>query len=249
MILIHGFGRMGRCVADVLTAKEEEWEAVDPFAAKMEPQRAEKTFVDKLVEIKQKPSFVIDFSCHSAIDDLLAYGLTERVPLVLATTGYTDAQRERIRQTAACIPIFVSANMSLAVAALTRCAVKMVWCMPQCCVRIEEIHHCAKKDAPSGTALQIADSIKRLCRPQARIVTYPSGDKNDIAIVSVRQGNEVGLHRIYLTDDWQQVVLQHQAYDRRLFALGAYRAGLLLMHKSNGLYDCTDLLTEEWGAE
>ena len=188
---------------------------------------------------------IIDFSHHSAAPDICALAVREGLPIVVATTGHTEAELAAIREAALSVPVFFASNMSLGVALLCEIARGAVAAMPDADVEIIETHHTRKLDAPSGTALTIA---KELCevRPEAYISTGRSGrcprDKNEIGIQSVRVGNVVGIHEVIIGTAAQTITLKHEAHSRSLFAEGAIAAAAFILDAPAGLYDMKSLV-------
>ena len=188
---------------------------------------------------------IVDFSHRSNTFDLLKFATGNGLPLVLATTGQTDDEREAIIDASNRIPLFFAANYSLGVVLLTELAKKTAKVFPDAEIEIVEKHHDRKVDAPSGTALAIADGIRKV-RPEAENVIGRSGvgkrTKSEIGIHSLRMGNVVGEHEVYIATQNQTIVLRHEAHSRRLFAEGALDAAAFLIGKGPGLYRMTDLI-------
>ena len=171
----------------------------------------------------------------------MAHGL----PVVLATTGQTAEEREYIGTASKKIPVFFAANYSLGIALLIELAKKAAQIMPDAEIEIVEKHHDRKLDAPSGTALAIADAIKSV-KPEAFTVCGRSGQgkrsKDEIGIHAIRMGNIVGEHEVILGTASQTLTLKHEAHSRALFAEGALAAAEFLAGKAPGLYDMTDMV-------
>ena len=207
----------------------------------------------------QKPSeypeavdAVIDFSHPSTLDALLEYGLSKRVPLVIATTGYSDAQISRIHEAAKQIPIFFTFNMSLGVNLLAELARKATAVLGgQFDIEIVEKHHNRKVDAPSGTALMLANTINETLDNKDVFVydrhsVRKKRDPNEIGIHSVRGGTIVGEHEIIFAGRDEVLTLTHTAMSREIFAVGALNAGIFLAGcREAGLYDMSDLIRTE----
>ncbi len=188
---------------------------------------------------------VVDFSHHSATEALLSFVKAHRLPLVLATTGQTEEERAAVLAAATEIPLFFAANCSLGVALLIELAKKTAAAMPDAEIEIIEKHHDRKLDAPSGTALAIAEAIREV-RPEAEIVTGRSGHgkrtPNEIGIHAVRMGNIVGEHEVMIGTSSQTVTLRHEAHSRALFAEGALAAAAFLQGKPAGLYGMESMI-------
>jgi 4-hydroxy-tetrahydrodipicolinate reductase len=188
---------------------------------------------------------VIDFSHFSLTEPLLDFAVKNRLPLVLATTGQTDAQKDLIRQAAAKIPVFYAANYSLGVALLIELAKQTAQAFPDADIEIVEIHHNRKIDAPSGTALAIFEALKTV-RAQAVKKLGRAGackrEKNEIGIHAVRMANVAGIHEVIVGTETQTITLKHEAHSRALFAEGALAAAQFLVTRGPGLYGMKDLI-------
>ena len=190
----------------------------------------------------------IDFSHPSALDSLLSWALERRVALVLATTGYTPEQLAQIDDAARSIPIFRSANMSLGINVLMDLVRRTAAILGESYdVEIVERHHRRKVDAPSGTALMLAQAAAEGL-PYAPEYAYerqsvrrPRGD-HEIGISSVRGGTIVGEHEVLFAGRDEVIELRHSAQSREVFANGAVRAAKFLAGKAPGLYSMADLV-------
>ena len=173
------------------------------------------------------------------------YACANNIPLVIATTGQTDEELALIRSASEQIPVFFSANYSLGVALLVELAKKAAAAMPDVDIEIVEKHHNRKLDAPSGTALMIANAI-RTVREKAQLVCGRSGmakrTPEEIGIHAVRMGNIIGEHEVLIGTDSQTITIKHEAHSRSLFAEGAVAAAAFLVGQSAGLYDMKSLL-------
>ena len=194
---------------------------------------------------------IIDFSHHTAIGPLLKYAMTNRLPVVVATTGHTEEELALIDEAAKVIPIFRSGNMSLGVSLLIELAKTTAANMPDANIEIIETHHNRKLDAPSGTALMIADAI-RTVRRTARYVLGRSGqgkrEDDEIGIHAIRMGNVVGTHEVIVGTDSQTITLKHEAHSRALFAEGALAAAAYLCGKPAGMYNMQSMIAEQNGS-
>ena len=192
---------------------------------------------------------LIDFSHPSALDALLDFGAARNVPLVLAATGYSEEQTAQIRRAAERIPIFRSANLSLGINVLMdlirRAAALLGGDFD---VEIEERHHRRKLDAPSGTALMLAD-VAASALPYDPEYVYDRHsvrkprDRQEIGISSLRGGSIVGDHTVVFAGRDEVIELSHHAASREVFAAGAVRAAKFLAQvEAPGLYDMSDLM-------
>ncbi len=188
---------------------------------------------------------IIDFSHHSATPELLKFAVARNIPCVLCTTGHTEEELSLIQKTATKIPVFFSANMSLGVALLVELAKKAAAAMPEAEIEIIEKHHDRKLDAPSGTALMLANAICEV-RPECYANVGRSGHgkrtPEEIGIHAIRMGNVVGDHEVILCTPNQTITLKHEAHSRALFAEGAVVAAAYLVEQEAGLYDMQTML-------
>ena len=238
-VIVNGaLGRMGQQVRRLL---EEDG---IPLAAAVDPAGGE-GICAALADYSGPADVVIDFSNHATAPALLAYCTARKLPLVAATTGYTPEEFALLEEASKTIPIFQSYNMSLGVALLARLVGQAAAIFGGCDVEIIEAHHNRKADAPSGTALLLADAVKAK-RPEAEYVFGRSGQHkrgpNEIGIHALRMGNVVGEHEVIFATDNQSISLKHQAHDRALFAEGALTAANFIVRQGPGLYHMDDLL-------
>lgn len=189
---------------------------------------------------------LVDFSHHSCTEKMLAWAVKNGIPTVIATTGQTDEEKQMILEASKKIPVFFAANYSLGIALLAEMARKVAAAMPEAEIEIIEKHHDRKLDAPSGTALALAEAIREV-RPAANLVKGRAGmgkrQPDDIGIHAIRMGNIVGEHEIMIGTPNQTITLKHEAHDRALFAEGALAAAEFLMKQNAGLYDMKSLVS------
>ena len=246
-ILLSGCnGRMGRQVAALAaeTPKGTVVAGVDRAA-----ELADFPVFASLSDCNIEADVLVDFSNASALPDLLAYCTAHRLPAVLATTGYDEAAIASIAESARVIPIFRSANMSLGVnllSALVRRAAQVLG--EDYNVEIVEMHHNQKLDAPSGTALLLADAAADAL-PYAPEYVYDrhsvrkKRDPAEIGIHSLRGGTVVGEHSVLFAGEDEVITLSHSAQSRRVFATGALRAAsFLAAQKAPRIYTMDDLI-------
>jgi 4-hydroxy-tetrahydrodipicolinate reductase len=191
---------------------------------------------------------IIDFSHHSITASLLSFALSYRIPVVICTTAHTDEEIAMIKDASSRIPVFFSANMSLGVALLVELAKKAAAALPDAEIEIIEKHHDRKLDAPSGTALMLADAISSV-RPESYAHCGRSGQgkrtREEIGIHAIRMGNIVGEHEVIIGTQNQTITLKHEAHSRALFAEGALTAAAFLVTQDAGLYDMNSLISDK----
>lgn len=197
-------------------------------------------------EVNVDIDIVVDFSHHSLTSEMINFAKTKNLPLVIATTGQTDEEKKLINDAANTIPIFFAANYSMGIAVLIESAKKIASQFKNADIEIIETHHNRKLDAPSGTALKIAEGLKEV-RPNANLVLGRNGnqkrDKNDIGISAIRLGNVVGIHEVLISTKHECISIKHEAYDRGLFAEGAINAVKFMKGKDKGLYSMKQMLS------
>lgn len=195
-----------------------------------------------------KADAVIDFSSPAAVPGLLEYAISTKTPTVIATTGLGEAHIALIYKAAKEIPIFFSANMSLGVnllCELAKTAARVLGSTYD--IEIVETHHAQKTDAPSGTALMLADTISAEleCNPYYEYDRHLRREKrphNEIGIHSIRGGTAVGEHEIIFAGYNETIKLSHCAQNKELFAAGAVNAAKFIQDKSPGLYGMSDMI-------
>lgn len=239
-LIIHGAtGRMGTFLCRL--AGEDLAAAVSPSA----PAGGIPKAYAALTDYTGPADCLIDFSNHTAIDSVLDYCLSRRLPAVIATTGHTPEEKARLQAAAQVIPLFYSANMSVGVAVLADLARRAAAMFPQAEIEIVETHHDQKLDVPSGTALMLAGAMQAV-RPEAEPVIgrHENGKRTpgEIGIHSLRLGNVVGIHEILISTGTETITLKHQAESRQLFAQGALRAAEFVARQPAGLYGMQELL-------
>ncbi|SFC15892.1 4-hydroxy-tetrahydrodipicolinate reductase [Ruminococcus albus] len=241
-------GHMGRVIADVISGRDDC--KVIAGIDKVTAQYSDFPIVANVADMAEKPDVIIDFSHPSTLDDLLSYCLSNGTALVVATTGYDDEQTAKIKKAAEQIPLFFTFNMSLGVnllADLARRATKILG--DQFDIEIIEKHHNQKLDAPSGTAIMLANAINeeldnRCSYTYDRHSVRAKRGKNEIGMHSVRGGTIVGEHEIIFAGRDEVVSLKHEAHSKSVFAVGSVNAAVFLKGKAAGLYAMDDLLKE-----
>ncbi len=191
---------------------------------------------------------IIDFSHPSALTALLGMAQKRKLPIVVCTTGLSQEQLNDLKKAAANIAVFNSGNMSLGINLLMNLAKKAAAVLGQDFdIEIIEKHHNRKLDAPSGTALMLADAINETLEQPYRYeydrhAKREKRSKTEIGIHSVRGGTIVGEHEVLFAGPDELITLSHSARSRDIFATGAINAALFLCEKLPGLYDMSDLL-------
>lgn len=257
-VLLHGCnGKMGQVMTRVL-AMETDIQVVagvdvDP-GRHANPYPVYSSLKEASESMKATGSAVdilIDFSHHTALDSMLEWGAEHKKPLLICTTGFTPAERQRMADLSTTIPILNSANMSLGVnllVSLVEQAAKALGTSFD--VEIVEKHHNQKSDSPSGTALMIAEAINTalgggFALEYGRQGKTAKRKENEIGVHSVRGGAIVGEHEVIFAGQGEVVEISHSALSRDVFAYGAVRAARYLVGKKPGLYSMRDVVEQD----
>lgn len=239
-------GHMGKVINSVISERNDckVIAGIDVVTEKY----ADFPIVSAPSELSQKPDVIIDFSHPSALDKLLDYCLSTGTAIVIATTGYTEEQIAKIKKASEQIPVFFTFNMSLGINLLIKLAKTAAEILgDQFDIEILEKHHNRKLDAPSGTAIMIANSINETLDNRCQYVydrhsQRKKRDKNEIGIHSVRGGTIVGEHDVIFAGRDEVITLSHHAASREVFAVGSVNAAVFISGRSAGLYDMAALL-------
>lgn len=204
---------------------------------------------DDFSKVTEQVDVVIDFSSPKALDGILSFLSKTGASAVLCSTGYTPEDLEKINKISKTNAIFRSANMSLGVNVLIELVKTAVKNLSGFDIEIIEKHHNQKVDAPSGTALMLADAVKDVDNDKfyvyGRNGIVGKRDANEIGIHAIRGGNIVGEHDVIFAGCDEVVTLSHHASDRKVFAFGAVKAAKFISNKKPGLYNMTDLLNDK----
>lgn len=192
------------------------------------------------------PDVIIDFSVPVSTMNILEFARKNKIPTVIATTGLSDIELEKIERYSKEFPIFRSSNMSYEVNLLSKLVAELAKKLSDSDIEIIETHHNRKIDSPSGTALILADSINQaldntMYYEYNRHGKREKRNKKEIGIHSIRGGNEVGKHSVIFFGDNESLEITHNVTSRAVFASGAVKAAMYLVHKNPGLYNMNDL--------
>lgn len=244
-VMVNGCsGKMGQIVCD-LVEQNEDLVLKCGFDKNVTGEFAFPVF-DKIENISEKPDVIIDFSVPVATFNILEYAVQNYVPVVIATTGFSDEEEKRIKEYSKQIPIFKSANMSYDIMIMKKLVQWLAPLLKNTDIEITETHHNRKIDSPSGTAQMLADSINSslgntLHCEYNRHDKREKRDKNEIGMNSIRGGNIVGEHTVQFFGEFETFELKHTSYSRNVFAEGAIKAAKFLTTMPNGLYNMEDM--------
>ena len=205
---------------------------------------------DNLDKVSEKIDCIIDFSHPALVDSILDYARSKKIPAVICTTGLSKDQISKIEFYSKDTPIFFSANMSIGVNLIIDLVKKASKVLEDNFdIEIIEKHHNQKLDAPSGTALAIADAISDTVSYNPKYMfdrhsVRQKRDKTEIGLHAVRGGNIVGEHTVIFAGNDEVIEIKHSATSKEVFAVGAVRAAIFMKDKGAGLYSMSDLVKE-----
>ena len=227
LAIIGASGRMG---AELLSLAVENGFNVSTGVGRSRLAVGELALVDHVSKLDpSKVDVVIDFSLPELTNDVVAWCVANKKPLVSGVTGLSDEQQSKITQAAKTIATLWAPNMSLGVAVMSRMLSELAN-LKGFEFQIEELHHKRKKDRPSGTALFLQEKLEAAIGEKA-----PEP-------VSIRGGGIFGIHRVWAMGEEETITLEHNAMNRRVFARGALKAASWLLRQAPGLYVLTDTL-------
>ena len=247
-IIMHGCnGKMGQCITEICK-QDNDVEIV----AGIDVYDGIKNDYPVFANIKDcnvEADVIVDFSNAKAVDDLLAFCEAKNMPVVLCTTGLSEEQLAKVEEVTTKAAVLKSANMSLGVNTLMELLKKaaLVFAPAGFDMEIVEKHHNLKVDAPSGTALALADSMNEALDnaynyKYDRSTERVKRDKYEIGISAVRGGNIVGEHEVFFAGQDEVITFKHTAYSKAVFAKGAVEAAKFLAGKPAGKYDMADVI-------
>lgn len=247
-IIMNGCnGAMGKNIAAIVK-KDEEAVIIAGIDVRDNGENDFPVFT-KIKDCNVKADVIIDFSVVGILDDILEYSEQKKVPVVLCTTGYSEDQLMKIQKASEKLTLFQSANMSLGINTLLKlCKEAASVLAPEGFdVEIVEKHHGLKLDAPSGTAIALADKINKTMNYQYEYIMDRSTrrekrEKKELGISSVRGGTIVGDHDVIFAGIDEVVTLSHVAYSKSVFAKGAVAAAKFLKGKPAGMYSMSDMV-------
>ena len=247
-ILMHGCnGKMGRMITEIV--KNEEDAVIAAGVDKFTGIPNDYPVFEEIAQCDVDVDVVIDFSNAGSVDELLDYCVKKSLPVVLCTTGLSDEQLKKVDECSEKIAVLKSANMSMGINLLLKLLKDAAKVLAPAGYDIElvEKHHNQKLDAPSGTALALADSINEAMGNEYEYVYDRSQvrkkrDAKEIGISAVRAGTIVGEHEVIFAGTDEVIEFKHTAYSRSVFAKGAVEAGKFLAGQPAGMYDMGDVI-------
>lgn len=244
-VLINGCnGKMGQEVAKAVTDTQD----IEVLCGVDRIDTGDNNFpvFTDISKIDLIPDVIIDFSIPEATFNILEFARENKIPIVIATTGFSDVELQKIENYSKEFPIFRSANMSYEINLMAKLVADLAQKLSDSDIEIVETHHNRKIDSPSGTALILADSINNSLNNE---MTYEydrhskreKRNKKEIGIHSIRGGTEVGKHSVIFFGNNESFEITHNVNSRAVFANGSVKAAFFIVHKDAGLYNMNDM--------
>ena len=229
---VIGDGKMGKRIQEVVQTYGDE--AVTLTSSLIETE----AFV-----FTEEPEIMIDFSHPDNLEKLLTYSLQKKLPLVIGTTGYSSEQFQKIQQAGQDIPVLYSSNFSLGVLVMNQLVQQATAALKNWQIELIEKHHSQKKDAPSGTAKTLIESIQEV-RKLTPVYSREKQPRNDdeIGVHSIRVGSLPGEHEVLFATTDEVLSIKHEAFSNRIFADGAVNTAIWLKDQPAGWYQLKDML-------
>lgn len=244
-ILVNGCnGRMGQTVCR-LADNDEQLEVCGGVSLEKTNEKYP-VFTD-VNDISVVPDVIIDFSVPESTFNILEFAKKNHIPVVIATTGFSEEESKKLLLISKELPIFKSANMSFDVIMMKNLLKQVAPLLKDTDIEITEVHHNRKIDSPSGTAQMFADTINEALDNEYhceynRHDKHEKRDKKEIGMSSIRGGNIVGEHSVQFFGDYETFEIKHTSYSRDVFAEGAIKAAKFIVGKTNGFYDMEDIV-------
>ena len=244
-ILLNGAkGRMGK---EVIKKVAEEKDLNITCGVGIGENNEKFPIYENTKDIEEKVDVIIDFSIPKASLNILEYARKNKIPIVIATTGFSDEELKVIKEASEEIPVFRSSNMSLDINLMAKIVQEIARVLNDTDIEIIETHHNRKVDSPSGTAILLADAINEVLENK-KIYTFDrmqkreKRSKDEIGFSSIRGGNIVGEHTVKFFGENETLEIKHTSYSRQVFVEGALKAAKFIVTKNSGLYDMRSMV-------
>lgn len=247
-MIMHGCnGKMGQVITGIV-AEDAQAELVAGIDVNDNVPNSYPVFTD-ITACNVEADVIIDFSTAKAVDVLLDYAVEKQIPIVLCTTGLSEEQLAHVDAASKQVAVLKSANMSLGINTIMKLLQQaaQVFAPAGYDIEIVEKHHNQKLDAPSGTAIALADSINEAMDYKYEYIYDRSQrrqkrEAKELGISAVRGGTIVGEHEVIFAGTDEVIEIRHTAYSKAVFAKGAVEAGKFLAGKAPGLYNMSDVI-------
>jgi len=246
-VIVNGsLGKMGKVLTNSIN-EDKEFELVAGVSKYGEENTSYKLYRN-ILEVKEKADVIIDFSNPESLKDLLTFAKNTKTPLVIATTGYSEDELNMIKEASKEIAVFQSYNMSVGVNLVLKLVEIASRALSNFDIEIIEKHHNKKIDAPSGTAIMIANEIKKALNGDSifnygRYGKEAKREEKEIGIHAVRGGTIVGDHSAIFAGKDEIVEINHMALSKEIFAQGSLKAAKFILDKVSGYYNMKDIVS------
>ena len=245
ILLVGCGGRMGKMISEVV--KKYEDIVISAGIDSFNSMALDYPVFKQITECDIPCDVILDFSRPDALDSILQFSDNKNLPVVMCTTGFSDEQIKKIEDFSKTHPLFRSGNMSVGINIVNNILKNITKLLyGDFDIEIIEKHHNQKVDAPSGTALLLADTIKASIEDETIYVKGRDGirkrDKNEIGIHAIRGGAIIGEHDVIFAGQGEVIEIKHSAISREVFAVGAIRACFFMVNQNAGLYNMDDVL-------
>lgn len=245
ILLVGATGQMGNTVIDL--CKNSINYNIVAGVGKKDNNTYNFPIYENIQNIKENFDIIIDFSYYKLLDNILDFNAKEKKPLVIATTGHTKNQINKINISSKKYPILYSGNMSLGINLLLGVVGEISKQFDESDIEIVEKHHNLKIDAPSGTAKMLFNSVNKsrndtLIMNTNRFDNLSKRSNKEVGVHSIRGGNIVGEHTVIFASDDEVIEITHKASSKTIFAKGALKASEYIVNKSNGLFNMNDII-------
>ncbi len=248
-IIMHGCnGKMGRVICDIV---RNDKDAEIAAGVDIAPANADFPVFTSIKDCNIKADVIIDFSTASAVSDVIEYSVENNIPAVICTTALSEETNSMIEKAAEKVAVFKSANMSLGINLIAAMLKKYSAVLYDAGfdVEIVERHHNQKIDAPSGTAILLADAVNEGVEDELEYVydrskTRQKRERRELGLSAVRGGTIVGDHEVIFAGKDEVIEFKHSAHSKEVFAVGAVKAAKFIKGKPAGKYDMQDVMAE-----
>ena len=241
-IAVYGWGQMGKLLCDTIdkSTNLNLTGIIDAFSAGKDPR-----IVETLEDLTVVPDVLIDFSHYSNSEKILPWITARSVPTLIATTGHSEEELEKIKKASQVVPILKATNTSLGINLITELLETLVSSLEDWDIELIEKHHNKKIDAPSGTAQSLLEKINNTLSSKRELIYGREGisprKKDEIGVHVVRGGSIVGEHSVIFAGEDEVIEIKHEAHSKMIFVNGALKGATWLYNQNPGLYTMKDI--------
>lgn len=241
-IAVYGWGQMGKLLCDTIDKSKNLnlTGIIDAFSSGKDPR-----IVETLENLSVVPDVLIDFSHYSNSEKILPWITAHNVPTLIATTGHSEEELEKIKKASQVVPILKATNTSLGINLITELLETLVSSLEDWDIELIEKHHNKKIDAPSGTAQSLLEKINNTLTSKRELIYGREGisprKKEEIGVHVVRGGSIVGEHSVIFAGEDEVIEIKHEAHSKMIFVNGALKGATWLYNQNPGFYTMKDI--------